>query len=183
MLGHVGFAVLMVGVAGSTNATETRVGLVPGQSVTVGDWNFDYIDHVVTDGPRADSELVTAVVEVSSGATTHTLEPGVVHHRNRALFLAEADRWSQPLVDIQTTVRVIRRDGVATFDFALRPLVSLVWLGAGIIALAGLVVAFSRRPAAVRTVEGTGTADSDLDLTAADVSAVPVDHEGSDPSR
>jgi len=155
-LAHIGLAVLAIGVAGSAQADSTRTALAPGEDAQLGDYLLTYESFAVTDGPRLATEQSIATVAVTrsgDAATSITLEPGLVSYPSRAVVLAETSLHSTPTRDVQVVMRTIAQDGTASFDFAVRPGVMLVWWGATLIALAGLV-AFVRS-SSVRATRAT----------------------------
>jgi cytochrome c biogenesis factor len=150
-LGHLGVAVLVVGVAGSTQAERTTVTLQPGERTELGGVTFTHRGVDVIDGPSANSTSVTATLDVialdvTGQRTTVTLQPALVAHTTRNVLLAETALHSRPLGDVQVVLRSAADDGSARYDLAVTPLVQMVWWGSILIALAGvLIVAGHRR--------------------------------------
>lgn len=147
---HIGMVVLSVGIVGSAQADSIRVALDPGDIAEVGGYRMTYQSFVVSDGPRMNSEQSVATVVLRSGEQAQgeiALQPALVSYPDRAVVLAETALHSTPFRDVQVVLRTIAQDGSASFDFAVRPGVMLVWWGATLIALAGLVgLARARQP-------------------------------------
>ena len=66
-VGHIGFAVLLIGVAGSTQADRVTVGLDVGEEIEVGGRSFRHVGVEVVEAPERGSSAVVATVEVSEG--------------------------------------------------------------------------------------------------------------------
>ena len=89
-VGHLGFAVLLIGVAGSTQADRVTVGLDVGDEIEVGGRSFRHVGVEVTGGPTPGSSAVVATVEVRNGDDmVATLRPSLVAFPDRSVLLAE----------------------------------------------------------------------------------------------
>ena len=145
VIGHIGFVVAAIGIAASANSASELVGLAPGEQVEFGsDLVFVYESFVVTDGPRPNSEAVTASVVIRRrGSATPIIElaPALVSYPDRAVVLAETSLHSTPRRDIQVVLRTISDEGLASFELSERSGQMLVWWGAMLIAAAGVVAA------------------------------------------
>jgi len=142
VVGHIGFAVLAIGIAGSAQAETVASALAPGESVALGDdLTFTYESFLVSDGPRLRSEAVTAQVVVASAGSDDLLRltPGLVSYPDRAVVLAETSLHSTPIRDIQVVLRTVSDEGLASFELSERPVLMLVWWGTALITLAGLI--------------------------------------------
>ena len=155
-LGHLGVAVLLIGVAGSTQAERTTITLQPDERTELGGVTFTHRGVDVIDGPTANSTSVTATLDITGlditgldvigQRTAVTMQPALVAHTTRNVLLAETALHSRPLSDVQVVLRSAADDGSARYDLAVTPLVQMVWWGSIMIALAGaLIVAGHRR--------------------------------------
>lgn len=155
---HLGFALLLIGVAGSA-AAETITGpLARGDAVRVGDYTFVNRGVAVAEGPHADTSAVVATIEVRRGSrVVATLEPSVVAYPNLGVLLAESDLERLAARDLQIVLRTADDSGIAVVDIGVRPLTRLVWLGSALMVVgfsgALLAGARSRRIAAALPVE------------------------------
>jgi cytochrome c biogenesis factor len=135
---HVGFAVLVVGVLGSTQAESAFVALAPGESVAVGAYRFRHEGVAVVAGPAPETEAVQATLRVERDEElVTTLRPELVAFPERGVLLAETALHSRPLRDIQVVLASASDSGTARYELAVRPLVALVWWGAALMTLGG----------------------------------------------
>ena len=142
-VGHIGFAVLLIGVAGSTQADRATFGLDAGQEVEVGGRTFRHVGVEVAEGPAPGSSAVVATVEVRDGdALVAELHPSLVAFGDRGVLLAETALHSVPARDIQVVLRNATDPNLALYTVSVAPLVMWVWWGSVLIAGAGLMVAF-----------------------------------------
>jgi cytochrome c-type biogenesis protein CcmF len=140
-LGHVGFAVLLIGVAGSTQADRATMGLEVGQEIEVGGQVFRHVGVEVVAGPDADSTAVEATLQQRNGdEIVATFHPALVAFQARSVLLAETDLRSRPMSDTQVVLRNAVDSGEALYSISVTPLVMWVWWGSALIAAAGIVV-------------------------------------------
>ena len=142
-LAHLGIAVLLLGVAGTTATVEEQVGLFPGRETTAAGHTvvLDALEVRELDGDRRSVDAVLTVDGVR-------MVPSLVAHERVNVVLAETaldQRWSR---DVQVVLRDAT-DGFAVVDVRDRPLASLIWIGA-VIMLVGL--GLTLRPASVARV-------------------------------
>ena len=156
-VGHIGFAVLLIGVAGSTQAHRATVGLDVGEQIEVGGRSFRHVGVEVVEAPAAGSSAVVATVEVREGDdVAAVLRPALVAFPDRGVLLAETALHSRPARDVQVVLRNATDAGAALYELSVAPLVMWVWWGSVLLAGAGLMVAFdatmsrARHPGTVR---------------------------------
>jgi len=140
---HIAILLIAVGVIGSSfYHTEKEAALVPGESVTIGDYTLTYegMDYYATQS----KEVVTANLSVYNGEKfIGTMTPEKYFHRT----------YQQPVteVDIRHTLKedlyVIfadwsgdwAEDARASFTVMVNPLVSWIWIGGGFFLLGGVI--------------------------------------------
>ena len=149
-LAHLGLAVLVVGFAGSTETAELRAPLGVGETATLGGYSFD-LESIDVVAVRPDVDRVQATVTVRRGGdVVATLRPSLDAYRRLGQVLAETDGRVGPLDDVQVVLRTAT-DDEGVFDLRVRPMVSLVWLGAVVLGLGVTLAAVrSRRDASGR---------------------------------
>jgi cytochrome c-type biogenesis protein CcmF len=140
---HLGMAILLVGVAGTTTGTTEdhrvpRDGTVTVQGHTVTNRGVEVLDDA-TDRTTA----VVATIDVDG----HTLHPELVAHLDRDVLLAESALWSTPWRDVQLMLRDADDDGTVMLQVGVHPLQQWVWWGALLVVGAG-AWAFASRPVA-----------------------------------
>ncbi|HEY8612923.1 MAG TPA: heme lyase CcmF/NrfE family subunit [Roseomonas sp.] len=158
---HAGFGITLLGMAGMGLATERLAAVRPGESVSLGgyEWRLDGVRDVV--GPNWTSRRATVTV-TRDGAPVTVLEP---EKRNFPLA-----RQSTTEAAIHTTmasdlyaVMGEEENGRATLRLHHNPLAPWIWLGAAVMALGGGLSLSDRRarvgaPARRRAAEAPGEA-------------------------
>ncbi|NNE72347.1 MAG: cytochrome c biogenesis protein CcsA [Acidimicrobiales bacterium] len=147
VLGHVGFAVLLFGVAGTIGADELAVRLDPGESVELAGRTFTHIGVV---GESRDDLLggtVTAAIDVDG----RRFAPSLVSYPDAGVLLAETALHSTPAADVQIVLRNAGDAGWADYDLAVRPLAMWVWWGSALLVLTAAVGLWSLRLADAST--------------------------------
>ena len=146
-LAHLGVAVLLAGVAGTTTGTQVTAPLSAGEEVTVRGFTMrlDAVEPAeAPDGGRA----ARAVLSLRRGdETLATLRP-VALVSDRGQRVSVAALRSTPLQDVQVALRAVGEGGEAVIvEIAVVPLMQLVWWG-GVLAVAGLAWSALRPPPA-----------------------------------
>jgi cytochrome c-type biogenesis protein CcmF len=152
-LAHIGMAVVLIGAAGSSFGAEFEGSMRPGDSVEVGGHTVALQD--VTSGDGGRYVFVRALFDVDG----RRVAPEIRAYEDQSTPVAEPALQSSIVDDIIVAVSLLFPDGetVAVSVF-VRPLVWWVWVGAGLIALAGLTALFSRRGAAAMPHRSATTA-------------------------
>jgi cytochrome c-type biogenesis protein CcmF len=147
-LAHVGVALLLLGIAGTTTAHTATVTLAPGAQVAVGGYR------VRNDGARAvSSTSVEADVTVLRGGhTVAHFRPALSVYPELGTSVAVASLRSTPRDDVQVLLRNAGDDGRALLVVHVIPLMVWVWWGALVLAAAGAWAFTTRResPACAR---------------------------------
>jgi cytochrome c biogenesis factor len=131
---HLGIAVLLAGIAGTT-ATEARtVSLATGASERVGPVVVTNQDVSVEGGASVVTEL-----RLTDGRTDRDVRAGLVAYPERQGLLAETALWSRPWRDVQVTLVRADDTGRAVLEVRVRPLAQLLWWGA-VLTVAGVVL-------------------------------------------
>jgi cytochrome c-type biogenesis protein CcmF len=166
LMAHAGLVILLIGVFGTTRATEETVALRPGQHATVEGYRLVH-DGITAqrDGRRQEVRVTLAVLAEGSGQRLTVLHPGLDTYDGIAAPLPETGLRSTYREDLLVTVTAIDRQ--AGDEVVLRvfvtPLVSWVWTG-GLLMVAGGALAVtaarrgSGRPTSRPTVLGGPTA-------------------------
>ena len=145
---HLGLAVALLGVAGSTEGTRVSSPLRPGESVTVGRYRLEHQGVTDQAGVRRRSVRVKVAVFVD-GDPVATLHPGLDTFDGRGTPLPEAGLRSTPREDLLVTAGLVDPvEGTALLTVFVRPLVAWVWAG-GVLVVAGGALALGgpvRRP-------------------------------------
>ncbi|HUR05883.1 MAG TPA: cytochrome c-type biogenesis CcmF C-terminal domain-containing protein, partial [Nonomuraea sp.] len=147
-LAHLGVAVLLAGVAGTTTGTQVTAPLSAGDEVTVRGYTLrldDVAPAAAPDGGRA----ARAVLAVRRGDDALSMLRPVALVSAQGQRVSVAALRSTPLQDVQVALRAVGDGGEAVIvEIAVLPLMQLVWWG-GLLLVAGLAWSAARaRPPA-----------------------------------
>jgi cytochrome c-type biogenesis protein CcmF len=133
-LAHLGMALLLAAVAGSSFGAEFTGTMRPGESVVVGGHRVVLIG--LSTGAADRYVYARAQFEVDG----NPLVPEIRAYEEQASPVAEPALRSNPIDDVTVAISLLFPDG-ETVDVSVfvRPLVWWVWVGAGLIGLAALV--------------------------------------------
>jgi len=140
-LGHLGIVCVLAGALAGTTGTSRTIELAAGTTGTVAGHTIENVA-VVTTGPTAAVPEVRAVVLVDG---YDRAEPSIAVYGDRGLRLPEVATVSTMTSDVQVILRSANDDGSITITVNVQPLVRLVWIGAALLTLGGLAMAFGRR--------------------------------------
>ncbi len=145
-LAHLGFALALFGIAGSTAGSEITGPLGAGQELTLGRYRLVQEGLIERSNERRSSVRVLLGVFVGDRRVA-TLRPGLDTYHGpggSGAPLPEAALRSTPREDLLVTVvRIDVERGIAVIEVFRRPLVLWVWLG-GILVVAGGALALQR---------------------------------------
>jgi cytochrome c-type biogenesis protein CcmF len=143
-LGHVGFGVTVLGIAGMTLASQKVIVLNPGQSTTLGGYTWTLNDIHNANGPNF--SLRVADLTVSKNGT-----PFLQLHPSRRFFAAQKTVTNDAAIrtngfqDIYATFADEPASGGAELRLNRHPLAPEIWLGGLIMALGGGISLSDRR--------------------------------------
>ncbi|MFP4073354.1 MAG: cytochrome c-type biogenesis CcmF C-terminal domain-containing protein [Actinomycetota bacterium] len=142
-LAHLGMAVLLVGVAGSSFGGDFTGSMRPGESVTVA--GHELVLRGVETGEADRYVFVRADFDLDGAP----ISPEIRGYEEQTTPVAEPALRAGLVDDVIVAVSLLFPDGeTVEVSVFVRPLVMWVWAGAGLIALAGLVALFGRGGAA-----------------------------------
>ena len=168
-LAHLGVAVLLAGVAGTTTGSHVRAPLSAGDEVTVRGFSLQLVDVEPVEAPDG-GRAARAVLSLSrDGDRLATLRP-VALVSDTGQRVSVAALRSTPLQDFQVALRAVGDGGDAVIvEVGVHPLVQLVWWG-GLLVVAGLAWSTLRpagapraasRPQAATTVASSSSRITD----------------------
>ena len=143
-LGHLGFGVTVLGVAGMTLAVHTLVVMTPGQSVAMG--GYDWRLNGIHDQKGPDYAARVASVTISrNGHKVLTLNPERRFFAADKVMTDDAAIRTNGFHDLYATFAGENKNGGAEFRFNVHPLAPEIWLGGLIMALGGGLSLTDRR--------------------------------------
>jgi cytochrome c-type biogenesis protein CcmF len=143
-LGHFGFGITVLGIAGMTLAVQTVVVLQPGQSARLGGYVWTLTDMHDAPGPNYTQRVADVTVADSSGVFLH-LAP------SRRFFAAQGTTTNDAAIhtngfqDIYTVFADEPAGGGAEMRLNVQPMAPEIWLGGLIMALGGFCSLSDRR--------------------------------------
>ena len=148
---HLGFALALLGIAGSTAGGENSGPLGPGEQMALGRYRLVHEGLVERAGERRSSVRLQLGVFIGHDRVG-TLRPGLDTYHGpggSGAPLPETALRSTPREDLLVTVvRIDARRGIAVVEVFRRPLVAWVWIGAILVVVGGALAL--RRPGARR---------------------------------
>lgn len=144
-LAHLGMAVFLLGVAGTTTGATETISLARGQTTLVQGHAVTNLGVAVLPTSREGTEVVEATIDVDG----RTYQPQLIAHTTRARLLAESALHSSWHRDVQVMLRDAGNDGSVVLQVGIHPLQQLVWWG-GLLVVAGGVIAFATAPTRTR---------------------------------
>jgi cytochrome c-type biogenesis protein CcmF len=150
---HAGFALLLVGVAGSAMGTSRTIALQPGERAHVE--GYDVALQAVRAETHATFARLRADFVVTRDATeVARLAPSIDIYERRGIALPETSYRSSPIDDVMIAVRDVDDDETVVAQVTVRPLMWWLWWG-GLTMLAGglfALVAGRRAPSTSLTL-------------------------------
>ena len=142
---HLGLGVFVLGATVvKTYEIEKDLSMKPGQSVSVGNYEFKLIDTRNVAGPNYDAIEATVVVS-RLGREITVLHPQKRTYRVQTNPMTEAGidpGWNR---DLFVAMGEPLGRGAWSFRLQYKPLVRFIWIGAVIMALGGLIGVTDRR--------------------------------------
>ncbi|BDX07705.1 heme lyase CcmF/NrfE family subunit [Planctobacterium marinum] len=145
VLGHVGFAVCLMGITVTSNFSEEReVRLMPGQSITLRgyEFRFDEVTHIEGPNYTADGGVVSIYDE---GDFVSQLIAEKRFYPVQRTVMTEAGIDTSLLRDLFVALGEEFPDGAWGLRVYVKPFVVWIWLGAGIMAFGALLSIMDKR--------------------------------------
>ena len=146
LVAHLGVAVALVGMTGSSLWQSERIIVMqPGETETVAGYTFAFEGARPVQGPNYEATEGTFQV-THDGAPIATLHPQKRQYFVGGRETTEASIRTRPLGDIYAVVGDAQEaEGAYTVRLYFKPVVSWIWLGAGLMAVGGLISLTDRR--------------------------------------
>jgi cytochrome c-type biogenesis protein CcmF len=142
-IAHAGLGVSLIGIAAVAWRTEVVDVLGPGQSLAVAGYNLRFDGVGVVDGPNF--RAARAIIEVRDGTQLIALmTPEKRYYPAEGQAISNTAIRTTGLSDLYIAIGDDRGGGRWTVRVLVNPLAPFIWLGGGIMALAGLASLWGR---------------------------------------
>jgi cytochrome c-type biogenesis protein CcmF len=142
---HFGLGVCLLGIACEANYGAERIlAMKPGQTVSVRGYDLTFDNLASRPGPNY-RELVAKFTVRSGGAPIGVLEPSKRTFQARSSSTTEAALLTRGFSQIYLSLGDVGADGSVAVRLYHKPLVLLIWLGAVVMVLGGVLSLSDRR--------------------------------------
>ncbi len=157
VLGHVGFAVSVIGITLVSNYDlERNVRMYPGETVELSHYSFTFNKVSTSKGPNYSADVGEFLVK-NKGASVTTLTPEKRVYPVQGMPMTEAGIDSSFIRDVFIALGEPLDDGSWAVRIYIKPFVIWIWLGAAIMALGGFCSIVDRRYRLTRKLKNTDT--------------------------
>lgn len=166
---HVAMAVILVGLIGSAMYVTERVGYVgydeatdtAAEDFTIQDFTLKYTSNSVEELANGDDMLYTVNFDVyKDGQFVGAVSPAVQFVQSTQQQKLVAGVISFPTEDLFVVYKGVNKDGAFSLDVRVNPLISLVWVGFGLLMLGVAISTVGRRGATRKKVVASDDASS-----------------------
>ncbi|MFT5708527.1 MAG: cytochrome c-type biogenesis protein CcmF [Oceanospirillaceae bacterium] len=144
-IAHLGVVVSLVGVAlVATYSEERDIRMLPGDTVALGDYEFEFKGAKALIGPNYKGDVGTIVVYKNQQFFAE-MHPEKRLYLARGSMMTEADINAGVFADIFVALGEPLKDGAWAVRLQYKPFMRWVWFGGLLMMIAGLLTAFDRR--------------------------------------
>jgi cytochrome c-type biogenesis protein CcmF len=137
MIAHAGVGITVIGiVSASAYQTETIAALKPGQAVEVGGYTLLFQGSVPATGPNYSEERAQFLAS-KAGASPFPLSPSKRYFSTREMVTTEAAIETIGFSQLYVSLGDRTDNGTIAVRASYKPLVTLIWLGAFVMAFGG----------------------------------------------
>ncbi len=145
ILGHVGFAVTLIGITLVSNYEQERdVRMLPGEQLTIGDYTFAFKGIEKRQGPNYEADAGQFIV-YENGQMLTQLEPEKRIYTVQRMPMTEAAIHSTLTRDLFIALGEPLDDGAWAVRVYIKPFVVWIWGGGAIMALGGICAMSDKR--------------------------------------
>ena len=146
MLAHAGVGVTVLGIVVASNfMTEQILTMRPGESITAGGKSVVFDDVFLRDGPNYDETVARFTVRSGGGDVLTVMEPTKRAFAARQTETTEAAIATFGFSQLYISLGDIAPDKATVVRAYWKPFVTLIWLGAVVMALGGILSLSDRR--------------------------------------
>ena len=177
---HLGMAVILVGLIGSSMYVTEKTGYVKYDEETdsasepfvIQDFELRYTGNNIAPQPNDDDILYTVYFDVyKNGEFVGAVDPTVQFVQSTQQQKLVASVITFPTEDLFVVYRGVNSDGDFSMDVRVNPLILEVWIGFGLLMAGVLIATVGRRGAKRKLADGTAApagADGDAEVEAAE---------------
>ena len=164
-VGHIGMALVIVGGAGSSLGEDFTAAMGPGDTAELARYTIELEDIRSGESDRF-AYIAAEITFTRPMARRFILSPEIRAYEDQALPVPEPALRSTPLEDVVVAISRVAGDAsVVEVNVFVRPLVLWVWVGAALIAVAGLISLVSTGEAAAMRRRSATTARQEAGTT------------------
>ncbi len=155
-IAHAGVGISVIGIAATAWGTERIAQVRPGDMLDAGPYQVRLERTFVRNGPDF-RETVASFVILSEGKPVGLIEPGKRVFMAQTMPTSEAGLMTAGLGQVYASLSEFEPDGSVGVRLYWKPLVTLIWIGAIVMGLGGLLSMLDRRArvaAPARAVQG-----------------------------
>ena len=142
---HLGVGVVLLGLAATGFGAETIVSMRPGVPVQVGPYKVVLDKTETRGGPNYSEQVATMTIRNADGAVVAVVEPARRQFAMRRMTTTQAGIATIDLGQLYASIADPDGSGLVPARLYWKPLVTLIWLGACIMALGGVLSLTDRR--------------------------------------
>ena len=166
-LSHAAMAVILVGLIGSSMYVTEKVAYIgydestdtAAENFTIKDYELEYTSNSVTEVNGGNDILYTVNYDVyKDGNYIGSVSPAVQLAQKTQQQKLVASVISLPGEDLFVVYRGVNNDGAFSMDVRVNPLISLVWVGFGLLMVGVCVATLGRRRASRKLTDSQRTA-------------------------
>ena len=183
-IAHLGMAIILVGLIGSSMFITERVEYVSyngatnqAEDIDIEDFKLIYTDNSIVASEDGRNVVYTVEFDVyKDGQKIGHMKPNLQMVTATQQTKANAAVMSFPLRDLFVVYRGVNNAGAFAMDIRINPLISFVWVGFGLLMLGALLATVGRRDTATSRQESKAEDDE------SDSSSAATDEDNSDSS-
>ena len=154
---HLGMAVILVGLIGSSMYVSERINYLPyeegnetaSEPLIIDDYELRLTNSDIQEISGGSSILYSVsfdVFDATSGGFRGQVDPSIELDVMTQQTKLNASVLSSPAEDLFVVYRGVNETGDLSLDIRVNPLISFVWIGFGVLVIGTAIASFGRRP-------------------------------------
>lgn len=151
---HMAMGIMVIGLIGSSMYVTQNSGYMAydedtdtaAESFVVDDYTLTYVENTVEETDNGDDMIFTVTFEVErDGEYLGEVSPSVLLVQSTNQQQLNAAVMSFPTEDLFVVYKGVNNEGAYSLDVRVNPLISLVWIGFGLLMVGSAIASFGRR--------------------------------------